>query len=404
MDECIAVISHTFPPDVNGQAIMLGRLLEGMPTAIRLSSDRHVSLVSDNGIKIEKIAASWFLRKLRRCKWLESWVFQLHVRERANAIERALAGYPCRAMVACTGGDLVDLPASLLVAKRIGIPCGLHYFDDYRSQWKIPNPAWSTPWMKRHGADIERGVLEQGVGVIVPNELLQEELAQRTSAPVVVVRNPLDLDLYQTLRQPEPDRWNNPGHEWSISYTGSVYEAQLDAVRNCGLGLELLRNRGIAMRLHLYTSQSPESLWSCGIPKSVAIHPAVQPREASRIQCESDILLLPLAFHTRYPELIRTSSPGKLGEYLAAGRPILVHAPRDSFLAQFTTRHGCGSLCDVCDTEKIAANLERLVRDSDLRARLIQRAIAASAEFSHIANRDKYFRFVSELTGVRNGD
>jgi glycosyltransferase involved in cell wall biosynthesis len=402
MDECIAVVSHTFPPDVNGQAIMLGRLLEQMPRTICLSSDRQACRVTYGGMPIEKIASTWFLRKLRRCKWLESSVFQLHVRERAKAIERVLTGHPCRALIACTGGDLVDLPASLLAAKQLGIPCILHYFDDYRSQWKIPNPAWSTPWMKMHGAEIESGVLEQGAGVIVPNELLKEELTRRTSCPVVVVRNPLDIDLYQSLRRPQPEAWNDPFHEWSMSYTGSVYEAQLDAVRNCGLGLDLLRDRGIAIRLHLYTSQSPESLWSCGIPKSVAIHPAVEPIEASRIQCESDLLLLPLAFHTRYPELIRTSSPGKLGEYLAAGRPILVHAPRDSFLAQFTLHHGCGWLCDTCNPEKMAGDLERLVRDGELRTRSIQRALAASEEFSNVVNRDKYFRFVSELAGIRN--
>jgi hypothetical protein len=156
-------------------------------------------------------------------------------------------------------------------------------------------------------------VLRKASGVVVPNELLKSELAERISSPITIIRNPVQLDLYETLRASVPSREYSPLRPWSIAYTGSIYEAQLDAVRNCARGLDVLRGRGIDVRLHLYTAQSEASLHAQGIPDSVHIHPAVKPLDASRIQCEADILLLPLAFATRYPELIRTSAPGKLG-------------------------------------------------------------------------------------------
>ena len=34
MDGPVAVVSHTFSPDLNGQAVVLGRLLEGMPAVV----------------------------------------------------------------------------------------------------------------------------------------------------------------------------------------------------------------------------------------------------------------------------------------------------------------------------------------------------------------------------------
>jgi len=332
---------------------------------------------------------------------MEGAVFRMHVWHRAGGIGRALVQHRCSSVVACTGGDLVDVPAAIVAAERTGVPCVLHYFDDYRSQWKIPNPAWSTRWMERNGASIEAEVLSKASGVVVPNELLKSDLAERTSSPITIIRNPVQLDLYETLRASVPSREYHPLRCWSIAYTGSIYEAQLDAVRNCARGLDVLRGRGIDVRLHLYTAQSEASLQAQGIPDSVHVHPTVKPLDASRVQCEADILLLPLAFVTRYPELIRTSAPGKLGEYLASGRPILVHAPAESFLSRFATDQRWGLVCDTLDESRIANCIERMVREPQLRADLSQGALAASRQFSEAVNREEYSRFLREAATFR---
>ncbi len=391
-----AVVSHTFSPDLNGQSVVLGRLLEGMPPLVRISSDRFWRPQAIPGVIDERVAAPWAIRKLRKLRFMEGVVFRVHVWHRARGIERAIVRHRCSSVVACTGGDLVDLPAAIVATERTGVPCVLHYFDDYRSQWKIPNPAWSTRWMERNGASIEAEVLRKASGVVVPNELLKSELAERISSPITIIRNPVQLDLYETLRASVPSREYSPLRPWSIAYTGSIYEAQLDAVRNCARGLDVLRGRGIDVRLHLYTAQSEASLHAQGIPDSVHIHPAVKPLDASRIQCEADILLLPLAFATRYPELIRTSAPGKLGEYLASGRPIFVHAPADCFLSHFATDQRWGLVCDTPDESRIADGVERMIRDSQLRTELSRGALAASRQFSEALNRQEYSRFLRE--------
>jgi len=396
MTGSIAVVSHTFSPDLNGQAVVLGRLLEGMPPLVRISSDRFWRPEAIPGVIDERVAAPWAIRKLRKLRFVEGAVFRIHVWHRARGIERAIVRHRCSTVVACTGGDLVDLPGAIIATERTGIPCVLHYFDDYRSQWKIPNPAWSTRWMERNGASIEAEVLRKASGVVVPNELLKSELSQRVSSPIAIIRNPVQLDLYQTLRDAVPARDNSPLRRWSIAYTGSIYEAQLDAVRNCARGLDLLRSRGVDVRLHLYTAQSEASLHAQGIPDTVHVHPTVKPLDASRVQCEVDILLLPLAFVTRYPELIRSSSPGKLGEYLASGRPILVHAPADCFLSRFASDQRWGLVCDTPDEARIADSVERIIRDSQLRTELSQKALAASQQFSEAVNREEYSRFLRE--------
>ena len=73
------------------------------------------------------------------------------------------------------------------------------------------------------------------------------------------------------------------------------------------------------------------------------------------IQRNADILFLPLAFNSPYPEIIKTSSPGEIGEYLAGKKPILVHAPSDSFISWYFRKYNCGCVVDDDDSEKLAA-------------------------------------------------
>jgi hypothetical protein len=396
----IAWVSHTFAPSLNGQALVLERLLSKAESVVKISSERRWNPVIDRRNINVKVATPWVVRKMRRLKFMESLVFKIHVWHRARGIARALLQNHCSAVVACTGGDLVDLPAASLAAERTGIPCVLHYFDDYCSQWKIPNPAWSMRWMEQHGSQIESWLIRRSAGVVVPNENMRDEIVNRTPLPTAIIRNPVSVPFYDRLRQCVVREEKDASQVWSVIYTGSIYEAQLDAVIRCALALETLRNRGIAMQLHLYTTQSEESLRSLGVPETVLVHPQVSPQESSKLQCESDILLLPLAFQTRYPELIRTSSPGKLGEYLASGRPILIHAPRDSFIARFATERRFAVVCDTQAIDEIAGRLEQLVLQPQWRASLVEQAIKTGQLFSEEVNREDYFRFIREVCGT----
>jgi hypothetical protein len=108
----------------------------------------------------------------------------------------------------------------------------------------------------------------------------------------------------------------------------------------------------------------------------------------------ADVQLLPLSFSSSYPDLIRTSAPGKLGEYLAAGRPLLVHGPADSFPVRFTARHECAAVCAVDDVDQLAVVLARMLDDGAWVASLARHAVAASESFALAANRSILCEFI----------
>ena len=65
----------------------------------------------------------------------------------------------------------------------------------------------------------------------------------------------------------------------------------------------------------------------------------------------------------------------KMGEYLASGRPILAHAPADTFVARHIRQHQAGFVVDTPDSRSLAAVLRELSWNSELRRSLCANAV-----------------------------
>jgi glycosyltransferase involved in cell wall biosynthesis len=177
-------------------------------------------------------------------------------------------------------------------------------------------------------------------------------------------------------------------------YTGAVYEAHYDAFRNL---IAAVPKTGLPdLTIHIYTPQSPGQLHAYGISGPVTIHPALPNCEMPAVQHSADILFLPLAFDSPYPDIIRTSAPGKTGEYLASGKPVLVHAPKDSFIAWYFSKNRCGDVVSENNPEILAAHIVHLIRDDVYRQELVRNAcMRAKDQFDAGLAREKFFAIIS---------
>ena len=361
----MGIVSHVLPPSPSGQAVALCRLLSGItPERYFLVSREDYRNPDGRGTACEKLPCNYHrLSPTFRLApaGIPGFAFaaeflnaKIAVRGRARQIAEIARREKCGLLVGCTG-DLYDLPATALAARSEGIPFVPYIFDDYVHQW--------TGSARRIAARLEPAALRSARAVIVPNEFARNEYAQRCGAPGVILRNPCVLP---DLRQLDGEkRVFRPG-EIHIVYTGAVYHAQADAFRN--LVSAASRLHGAKIRLHIYTAQSDAELENQGIAgPMVTRHPHVPQSEVASILRQADILFLPLAFDSPIREVIRTSAPGKPGEYLAVGRPILLHAPEDSFLSWYFRANKCGMVADRKDPQDLAASIERLLADRDLR-------------------------------------
>ena len=370
-----AFVSQVLPPSGSGQAIVIYRLLQYLDPDVYCLISRQEAPREQNEysrrlrgryyhlppeFELVQGDLTGFAKWRRRFNVLLSTVFGLGIRLRGRRIAEIARRERCEAIVACTGGDLLDIPAGYFASRRLRIPFYAYYFDDYLYAW---------PSMRFFAKRVESFVIKRADGVVAPNEFMRDELRRRYGTESTMIHNPCDLADYESL---EVDG-SGPGRATAgIVYTGAIYDAHYDAFRNLLKAIELTGQPDL--KLHLYTTFPPSELRANGITGPVVFHEHQSIMAMPAIQRRADILFLPLAFSSPYPEMIRTSAPGKIGEYLATGQPILVHAPKDCFVSWYFRQHECGLVVDEQNPEKLAESIQRILGDAELREKLGQRA------------------------------
>lgn len=369
-----ALISHILPPSPSGQAVMLYRILSCLSaknyylihTRARLSSsgndadDRnrlpgmYYFLPPEPVLKTSyPLGLSWFLKVVN--------VFIRFFVRVKNMLRIVRGEVDTHAIVVCTG-DIVDIPAGYLVSRICKLPFYAYIFDDYLYQF-----AGSERWIAKLAAPF---IFKRSAGIIGPNEFICREYEQRYGAKTALVRNPCNKSELE--QEPQPSL-SDPKKLIRILYTGDVYHANYGCFRNLIQAMNLLPE--YPLELHIFTTRSPEQLKNEGLVSGrVFIHPHLPYAEILEQQRLSNILFLPLAFESPIPELIRTSAPGKLGEYLASGRPILAHVPADSFVAYYLEQNQCGLVANRNDPDCLKDHMLKLVHDEGLCQTLVRRA------------------------------
>lgn len=296
----------------------------------------------------------------------DDWInLRSQVKQRARSIESILRREKCTALVACSG-DLLDPPAGFLAARGAGIPYFSYMFDDYEQQWLLPST-------RQFGLGVCKQVIGQAAGVIVPNDFLARVYRQAYGIESVVVRNPVE-EIPPFAPRADTNR------PFRIVFTGTIYEAHFDAFTR--MMQALVRMPVGAVEFHVYTNSSLAMLANHGIGLPAIVHPSVSNTESLEIQKSADLLFLPLAFSSPYPGIINTSAPGKMGEYLASSRAVLVHAPAESFLSWYCRQHDCAVVVDDADVDALHDAILNLIRTPALRERVAHHAWQrAQAEF-----------------------
>ncbi len=389
------LVSHILPPSPSGQATVLHRLLDGFPPDRYCLITREEEREGGNGCGSGRLGGRTFrlapVRRLPACGGMRLPFLSVPadaavgIGLRARQIARIVRGEGCGMLVGCSG-DLYDLPAACLASRWTGIPFAPYLFDDYLFQWTGPARSASgrlEPWVMRHASV-----------AIVPNEFLRDEYARRYDVRSIVVRNPCPLPDLDAL---DRGRRADPGRTTDIVYAGAVYHANADALRNLA---EAVRRAGRPeVRIHLYTAQSPDEVGRHGVAgPQVVHHPHIPHREIPSVLRRASILFLPLGFDTPIPEVIRTSAPGKTGEYLSVGRPVLVHAPEDSFVSWYFRENRCGFVVDRGDPDLLSKAIRRLLSEESLREELSARArSAAERDFGVAAARACFREAISAI-------
>lgn len=369
----LALVSHVLPGSGLGQATVIHRMFSGFRpenySLISLEpsySGEHGEAQPDSlPVKHYQLSRAFRLHRGDRFglfRIRESINILWAIIRHARSIVAIIRKERCDAVLACTG-DITLLPASYLASRWTKMPFYAYIFDHYSyREWQNPVAAF---WARR----FESRLLKGAAAVIAPNEILRDDLRRQYGIEAAVIHNSFDISPYELQREV---RSGTDEGEIKIVYTGEIYEAHYDAFRNLLEAIKLLQRPDI--KLHLYTSHPLKYLNAKGIVGPIVRHATRATTEMPAIQADADLLFLPLAFNSPYPDLIRTSSTTKLGEYLAAGRPVLVHAPVGSFVSWYCESHECGLVVDQSDPARLAEGIDLILKDTGLREKVIGNA------------------------------
>jgi hypothetical protein len=192
-------------------------------------------------------------------------------------------------------------------------------------------------------------------------EELQEHYQKKYNREIVVIHNSIEFDPSEIS---EPPQMSN-NEIFRIVYLGSIYWAQLDAIKRMIEVVNSIREKKI--EFVLYTPNSQEYLNSVGIFANDRIKfTSCSPEDALTEMHKANLLFVGLSFNSGFDLLINTSSPGKLCDYLIAGRPILVHSPNQSFLSKYALKYGFASIVGEPDIDKLRNELLRIMELPDL--------------------------------------
>jgi glycosyltransferase involved in cell wall biosynthesis len=285
-------------------------------------------------------------------------------------------------MIMGLSGDLFDLPSACLAARWCRLPFVAALDDDYVYQW-------SNAAERRFAVRRMRRIVGNARQVIVLNEVHADDLATRYGVRAAVVRNPRESLVVQTAT-----KWPRVNGEIHVAFTGTVYQVNVDVIHAmvAALGLSGMESvvfdiYGLLVPSDLLGAQHPR-VCQCGT-RSLT--------ESLEVQRNADVLLLPLGVANSIPDVIRTASPFKMGEYLFSGRPIIACAPAESFVAQYFRRNGCGLVVDGPNPHALAEAIRRIECDAGLRKELVHNALSCAIRDFELNTVREEFRNVLEI-------
>jgi len=237
--------------------------------------------------------------------------------------------------------------------------------------------------------------------LLVQNQYMAEEIKRENGRDSAVVG--IALPTGAKLGENNSQAWPSIPGELRIVFTGNVYLAHFDALARVLESLESPRLQHVS--LHIYGGTAESYLRDQGLVGRMHVHGHVSGEELTRVQREADILLQPMAWESPTPQLVMAAAPTKTAEYLASGRPILIHAPPGSYLAQLARDDEFAALVDQPDTRAIEEAILRIEEDAAFRAKITANALrTADRLYSPAATVEHFVDIFNSTIGIPEND
>ena len=249
-------------------------------------------------------------------------------------------------------------------AMRIARDSGLPWVADFRDLW-TDNPAYAAPsWRRGIDERLERRLLAAADGIVGVTESFTSVLNRISGArvPAITIPNGYDEEDFVGLAPAAIE----PGVVRFV-HTGTFYGQRSPEPFLLGAQRVLERHDSLRSRLRVRFLGSIGTRFDPLLDWFSQRFPGVLERpgyvDHSRALAEMLGATALLLIVDSDDEL---SLPGKVFEYLRAGRPILVVGPPDGETARLIRDCAAGEVVDARDHEQVAATLDRWIFEGEM--------------------------------------
>jgi glycosyltransferase involved in cell wall biosynthesis len=365
--EPVLFLVHAFaPPRAGGTPVVLHRLL-GALEGVRLEvvTDRVLrDEVAMGGERVLNARYRYFakLRPRPRFRAVGDAVDMVNLALAAPiaGIRAAIAARRANASWIVSPADGGFSQVAGAVASRLsGLPRLVFVFDLWTEN------AYS-PVERLAGRMLERRLFASAAAVVVWSQEAADHLRRSDGVEAAVLSIPVDLPEGAEGGEAAPDR-----NEVFVS--GALYWAQEDAARR------LLRAASQVPEATVTIVGDADALRDKGL-EGDRVEPPVPAKEFQRRAARAGALFVGLSFDSPHPEVVRTATPARFAEYMALGRPIVVHAPAGSHVAEYARAQGFAEVVDRPDEAALAQGLRRALSGDEEIVSRARRARALVAE------------------------
>ncbi len=252
---------------------------------------------------------------------------------------------------------------SNLIAYLLHRMTRIPYILDYRDDW-VGNPLYSSrcPLKRKLEKSMEKTMVRSSSWVVCASEdsirLFKSKYRDIEEGKYVLIRNGFDPEYFAAGQIPE----TIPTDKLRLVYTGSLTPKRTPWFFLQALEQFVALRPGMADRIEVrFIGFIPEQIRKLieesGVRDMVRCQGSISPREVARLLCsEADVCLV----FQRENEGGETAIPGKVYEYLAAGKPILCMADGGATV-RFLKRLGCNLFSAYEDIPRITELISRIV-------------------------------------------
>lgn len=245
-------------------------------------------------------------------------------------------------VIFATAPPFTTLLAAALLSRQSGVP----WVAEYRDLW-TDHPYYTASGARRlFDRLLDRRLLHEAAACVTVTRDWAERLRSRIDVPVCLAMNGFDPDEFEALPA------HSPGPGLTLLYCGALYQGKRDPAPV----LEALARLGpsSSIRFDLYVDDPGPVLRQAachGIDGMVFAHPPVERHRVLALQRAADLCVLLRWDDPREDSVI----PGKVFEYVGAGRPILAIGRPTGEVAELITRDHLGTA--TSDPNEIARTL-----------------------------------------------